>query len=63
MLEGSTAINRLRTMEWLGSEGGDSVYRDGNGTLWEWRNEDGAQVEPKLTEIAAEEAESKYGVG
>ncbi len=61
MLEGNTAINRLSALEWLGSDGGDSLHRDSDGTLWEWRNEDSAHGAPKLTELTALEVESKYG--
>jgi hypothetical protein len=47
-------------MRWLAASGGDNLYAD-EGTLWEYRNEDAAAGNPKLTELSRKEAEQRYG--
>ena len=59
---GNTAMNRVVAMRWLASVGGDGLYRDEDGSLWEYRNADAARLRPRLRELTPAEAREKYGV-
>jgi hypothetical protein len=60
IFHGGTAITQTYGMRWLAASGGDNLYAD-EGTLWEYRNEDAAAGNPKLTELSRKEAEQRYG--
>ena len=59
---GNTAMNRLVAMRWLASEAGEGLYRDEDGSLWEYCNADAATGRPRLSELTPAEAREKYGV-
>jgi hypothetical protein len=61
IIVGAEAHDRRVQMEWLASRGYEHLFRDAEGRLWEHSTLQDASGTPQLEELAADEAERRYG--
>ena len=60
VMPGNLAYNTVHRMTELASASGDTLFRDVDGSLWEWQ----IRARPaRLVELTPDEARAKYGIG